>query len=118
MNKLILLFIGLYQTYISPYKGYRCAHGVYYQGDSCSGAIKKIIQRRGVVKGYKDIRSQFQRCHIAYEMIQDEKDKKRRKKDNACCDVIEIPFEVVRCIPKKWCKGPDLGDCDLPCDCS
>ena len=101
MRKVILLAIRFYQLYISPYKGYRCAHAVYYQGDSCSKAITKIIQRRGIWKGYQDIRNQFDRCSCAYQALSSKKKdkKRRRKKKDSKCDYIDIP-------------------CDLPCDCS
>ncbi|RDH45638.1 membrane protein insertion efficiency factor YidD [Zooshikella ganghwensis] len=77
LKSFLVLLIEIYQKYISPYKGYRCAHGVFYKGDSCSCAVRKVIQRRGLIRGYSDIRNQFARCSYAYERLEEEKDKKR-----------------------------------------
>ncbi len=111
-----------YQRVLSPRKGFRCAHSVYYHGDSCSDAVKKIIQRRGVIGGYDDIRAQFKRCTYAYQCIEKdqekekEKDKRRRRRCEPDCSCSAA--EALNCIPKKFCKGPDMDGCDLPCDCS
>lgn len=119
LKSFLVLLIEIYQKYISPYKGYRCGHGVFYKGDSCSCAVRKVIQRRGLIRGYSDIRNQFARCSYAYERLNEEKDKKRRKKDNWMADCLELPCNVIYCMPspKKWCKGSDVDGCDLPCDC-
>lgn len=38
--------ITLYQRWLSPHKGFRCAHAALYGGLFCSGAIARIIEQR------------------------------------------------------------------------
>ncbi|WP_240782748.1 membrane protein insertion efficiency factor YidD [Escherichia sp. E2661] len=59
MNKLLLLLIMLYQRHLSPRKGYRCAYSVLYQTQGCSGAVKEIIQQKGVIAGWGEDTSAF-----------------------------------------------------------
>jgi uncharacterized protein len=61
--------IELYQRHISPYKGYRCAHAVYYGGVSCSGAIKLSIATHGVVGALSMARWRFQDCRQAFNLL-------------------------------------------------
>jgi len=119
----VIAVIVFYQKYLSPYKGYSCAHAAYYRGDSCSTAISKIIRRQGLIAGWPAIKQQFTRCSHAYERyIEDDRKKKkpkRSKKQGRCeryCD--GLPCEIINCLPVKSCKGFDSDACDLPCDCS
>lgn len=119
-NTLPLLLIRGYQRFISPYKGFRCAHAVHFGGDSCSAAVMKIIRRRGVFAGRHDIRRQFQRCSVAYQQIsKDQKDKKRRKNDGKwwhSCD--PCPASCSFGEKKSSCADAmpcDMGGIDLPC---
>jgi len=70
MRLIAIWGINLYQKYISPYKGYRCAYGVYHQNGTCSSIIKLHIQRHGVVKAYPMIINQFKACKDAYIVLQ------------------------------------------------
>lgn len=69
MSHSVQYLIQFYQKYISPYKGFRCAHGAYYGGDSCSGAVSKIIRRKGLINGFQAIKNQFSRCSHAYSKL-------------------------------------------------
>ncbi|MEN8446983.1 MAG: membrane protein insertion efficiency factor YidD [Cyanobacteria bacterium J06555_13] len=51
-----------YQKYLSPYKGYHCAHRVLHGGDSCSQYIKTQIEDVGVFKATPLAFSRFQAC--------------------------------------------------------
>lgn len=54
--------IELYQRYISPYKGYRCAYGVHVGGPSCSEYGKRAISDNGVMVGTVLLFRRFQEC--------------------------------------------------------
>lgn len=121
MNKIIIALIVFYQKYISPYKRFRCAYAALHHGDSCSRAIRKIVEVDGIIGGRKSIKRQFFLCSLAYDTLQEEKNngedknKKRRCMDRCDAD----PCQAINCIPQKWCKGDGVdGGCDLPCDCS
>jgi putative component of membrane protein insertase Oxa1/YidC/SpoIIIJ protein YidD len=120
MNRAIIALIVFYQKYISPYKGFRCAYAALNHGDSCSRAIRKIIEVDGIVGGWKRIKSQFFMCSLAYDTLLEEKNNDEAKKKKRCMDRCDVdPCQALNCIPEKWCKGDGAdGGCDLPCDCS
>jgi putative component of membrane protein insertase Oxa1/YidC/SpoIIIJ protein YidD len=57
--------IGGYQRYLSPYKGYHCAHAALYGGLSCSEYGKQAIQANGLASGLLLLRERFRACHQA-----------------------------------------------------
>jgi hypothetical protein len=110
MNKFIIGLISLYQRYLSPYKGFLCAHAYWYQGDSCSVAVKTIIVEQGIIQGYTDIRHRFKAYRYAYEeILRDDKRKEeqRRKDREYVCDRCKHSCDIGSCVP-------DI----MPCDCS
>ncbi|WP_228061460.1 membrane protein insertion efficiency factor YidD [[Phormidium] sp. LEGE 05292] len=40
--------ISGYQKYLSPHKGFSCAHRILYGGESCSAYIKRIVAQKGL----------------------------------------------------------------------
>ncbi|NOQ34418.1 MAG: membrane protein insertion efficiency factor YidD [Methylococcaceae bacterium] len=116
MKYIAVFFISIYQKYISPYKGFRCAYASVYGGDSCSQAVKQIFISEGCIKGFYSSRSRFRDCRKANE----ERKKRWRDKKGDC---IELGCETAEgCIPDKngdsICGGCDMPSCDVPCDCS
>jgi putative component of membrane protein insertase Oxa1/YidC/SpoIIIJ protein YidD len=57
-----VLSIQFYQKFISPYKGFSCAHRVATKEISCSGYGKKVINRFGIIKGYLLLNRRFYDC--------------------------------------------------------
>lgn len=131
MDKLALLLISIYQQYLSPYKGYRCAYAVLHDKQSCSHAIKVIIHHKGLITGFSDIRQQFNQCSLAYQQIENNKDieddndsdnrnhkhKSDRKPDNTRIDDCAEPILNIGYDACDHCHLPELNcDCS-PCDC-
>ncbi|MDB9514906.1 membrane protein insertion efficiency factor YidD [Kamptonema animale CS-326] len=58
-----------YQKYISPKKGFSCAHRVLYGGESCSQYIKGAIAQRGLSQGLKAARHRFAACKNANKIL-------------------------------------------------
>jgi len=121
MRILALVAITIYKKYISPFKGFRCAYGVLYDGNSCSTEIYKIISEHGIFKGFPLAKNQLNQCSTAYRKLSSGKEdntdesvkkKKPKKKEesNSWCD---FPCQ---CGGGKG--GGDGADCDLPFDCS
>jgi uncharacterized protein len=116
----VIFLIGLYQRYLSPYKGFRCAHAAYHGGPSCSHAIKSIVHELGVFAALPRIRLRFIECRAAYARLSSEADKyrkpenegrkPRRRKSGSCSG--EAADGAVDCA----CDA--IGDraCDAPCD--
>ncbi len=64
------LSIGGYQKYLSPYKGFGCAHRVLHRGRSCSEYTKCAILERGVVAAMPLMLERFRACKVANERLQ------------------------------------------------
>ncbi|WP_167682211.1 membrane protein insertion efficiency factor YidD [Parasedimentitalea denitrificans] len=70
LSSFSLLGIRAYQSWISPYKGYRCAYSILHGGTGCSGFAKQEIQRNGIKCAMPKIRSRFADCRLALETLQ------------------------------------------------
>jgi len=80
MRHFFIFLITLYQRYISPYKGFRCAYAACHDSKSCSAIIKNIIVEHGLLAGWPLIKQQFNNCHLAYQALETEQDKQEREK--------------------------------------
>ena len=106
--------IGVYQRYISPYKGFRCAHHAHTGQRSCSAYARGVVKRLGAFALIEAMPRQFDRCKAAYAAILEarantnsEDDKKNNRWYDSCdCGASDIPFNI-------FGKG---NHCDLPCD--
>jgi putative component of membrane protein insertase Oxa1/YidC/SpoIIIJ protein YidD len=89
MRRLALSLIHAYQRWISPHKGFACAHRVHLGGPSCSTVGARLIRRFGLRKGLPVLRLRLQRCG-----------------------------DVHRLHHPRWTRplAAQRGDCDLPCD--
>ena len=61
--------IAFYQRYLSPRKGYRCAHARLHGGDGCSGFAREAIAQLGVSAAIAPIRARFAMCKLAGQML-------------------------------------------------
>jgi putative component of membrane protein insertase Oxa1/YidC/SpoIIIJ protein YidD len=61
--------IGLYQRFLSPYKGYQCAYRVCYGGSSYSEYGRQVISDRGLVAGTVLLWHRFADCGQAAARI-------------------------------------------------
>ncbi|GAA4333392.1 hypothetical protein GCM10023165_08500 [Variovorax defluvii] len=77
--------IGVYQRWISPRKGYACAHRVHHGDVSCSEFAKQAIAAAGLFSALPSIRHRFIECREAYGAIQygSSKDGPEGSKDRA-----------------------------------
>jgi putative component of membrane protein insertase Oxa1/YidC/SpoIIIJ protein YidD len=57
-----LTAIDCYQRYVSPYKGYRCAHRGVWGGRSCSQYAQRAIARAGLWRGLLLLRRRLHAC--------------------------------------------------------
>jgi len=93
--------IGVYQKYISPYKGFRCAHRVYCCGSSCSEFAQQAIRDNGLLNAIPKIRRRFCECREAYVALQrfqvgaestdDKKPSPLTKQGDCCVNVCTLP---------------------------
>lgn len=131
MKAVILFSIDLYKRYLSPYKGFSCAHAWVHGGDSCSTHIRTIVAEEGIWHGYRKIRQRFRACRAAYLSISDaERDKRKKRKQSSdrdcqcnscdCNPCFEFSLPTKKDCPIDLPDLPcDSGPCDVgPCDCS
>lgn len=66
MKKVVLAGIVFYRRFVSPYKGFSCAHCAYTGGATCSAYGHRVIARYGVFTGLQLLRRRLQRCGDIY----------------------------------------------------
>lgn len=69
VRQIAVASISGYQKYISPKKGFSCAHRVLYGGESCSQYIKRAIAQRGLSQGIKAAGHRFAACKNANKIL-------------------------------------------------
>src|SRR3954470_6484782 len=119
--------IDLYQQYISPYKGFRCAHRVKHGRLSCSQFAKRLIAKVGLLRFGPILMRRFERCGDAARALKARaastrfihgkpREHERRKRDelaSACdgCDVVPDFDDLSACTPDVSVPGScDGGD--------
>lgn len=85
------LMITGYQKYLSPYKGFCCAHRVWHGGDSCSEFVRQTLLQEGVLASIPKTRLRFQECKVAAMALSDNSGNKnarrlRRQRRHKDCD--------------------------------
>jgi putative component of membrane protein insertase Oxa1/YidC/SpoIIIJ protein YidD len=110
--------IDLYRQYISPHKGFSCAHRVRHGRRSCSQFAKRLVEKVGLMRFAPLLLRRLKRCGEAARAMQEnrmrksavqaQRDADDRKRRSSRCD---------GCDPSPCDIGvPDVGGCDVP-DC-
>lgn len=110
-----------YQRYISPYKGFCCAHRVKHGGMSCSEYVKQALLHHGAWRSIPVIKKRFKECKMAASELNaqrhsgngDQNRDRRQERTSIleycdCCDLIDL-------IPSQGCSS--LGGADA-CSCT
>lgn len=117
--------IGFYQRYISPYKGFRCAHRVLHSESSCSAYAKVMVQRQGLREAIPAIRQRFRDCGEAARVLRLQSGSRaagpREGRERQSSWLGCVPDCSGACLPDLSggcdCGDIDLGGCDgLGCD--
>lgn len=96
-DALALAAIRLYQRRLSPRKGFRCAHAALHGGESCSGAVARIVRAKGVWRGRAHIAARFRACRSAHRALHAGSPLALgtagpRVRGVCCCGPLPIPF--------------------------
>ena len=129
MSPLACWLIGLYQKYLSPRKGFRCAYRVRHRRRaSCSQFARRAIERLGVLPGVRLLRRRFHKCHRAAEVLDYEtprrKEEEARRRESSWSPADCTPDSGSGCDVSGLADGCDLlgsaaGACDVgACDVS
>ena len=80
VSSLACWVIGLYQRYLSPYKGFRCAYRVRHKRRaSCSMFARRAIEQLGVLPGVMLLRRRFDKCGRAARALDYETPRAKEK---------------------------------------
>ena len=102
MKLLLLFLINIYQRWVSPNKGFTCAHRAYFGRSTCSAYGKRAVYKYGALTGVTLIFRRFKSCSVALKKLEkenpkDENPKKKRDEDIGKCLVLEGIGEVACC---------------------
>lgn len=78
VTKLLMALIYLYQKYLSPYKGFSCAHRLLHQRESCSSYVKKTLLEQDLTTAIKMSSRRFQECSQAYDILREQNNKHQK----------------------------------------
>lgn len=95
--------INGYQRYLSPHKGFSCAHRVLHGGESCSQHIKQAIATKGLLAAVQLSKQRFADCKTAKLTLEASKKSKRRRQENTY-DCVDIGLGCG--------ELPSIGDCE------
>jgi putative component of membrane protein insertase Oxa1/YidC/SpoIIIJ protein YidD len=104
-SSLVARLIEAYQRFISPYKGFCCAHRAVHGRDSCSQFAKRVAVKRGLLALFPLLRRRFTECGVAARVLDYESREARRrrktehakKKQKSSCDF--DPCSGMDCTP-------------------
>ena len=65
LGQLMVALIRGYQRFLSPYKGYACAHRVKFGGASCSEYGRQVFAAEGWQAGLAKLMARFRACRAA-----------------------------------------------------
>ncbi len=108
---LALLVIEGYQRFISPYKGYQCAHAPVHHGPSCSQYGKQVIAENGLVSGLVMLKGRFGECSAAAKALRSGNCDSRPRAE-ACGESDEDRGRREGKEAKEYCSGCAKGCCD------
>ena len=106
-----ILAISGYQRYVSPHKGYCCAHRALYGGPSCSQFGKRAIQDYGVIGGLILLRQRFEACHQAAVAIHGGQCQPMEPRAEECCESERDRGKREGKETREYCAGCVEGCC-------
>ena len=101
MNYLPRMAIRGYQKWISPYKGFRCAHHVVYADGSCSDYGLQCFEESPFFEAIQRIKDRFAACKVANQIYhletpeererrERELEKKKRQQNDDCSSMLMV----------------------------
>jgi putative component of membrane protein insertase Oxa1/YidC/SpoIIIJ protein YidD len=95
----LIAAINGYQKYMSPHKGYHCAHRIVNGGNSCSEEVKQLISEHGLLASMAQIRQRFHDCKAAASYLNENRTERGRKKCGTKADKACAAADAISCIP-------------------
>lgn len=105
---MIVTAIDAYQAWVSPYKGFRCAHNVLHGRGGCSGFGKRAFTRFPALMAWQLLQLRFAECRAAYGLLMSETpEERRRRRQEVASSYCDATLDGASC-----CDG--IGACDIP----
>ncbi len=108
LNRSVAIAITGYQKYISPYKGFCCAHRVKHGGMSCSEYVKQALLHHGIWPAIPVVKQRFQACKLAASALRAEsnahgreRSRSRRQEKNSILENCDCCVDL---IPSQSCS--------------
>lgn len=107
--------IGGYQRWISPHKGFTCAHNTVYRRGGCSGFGKRAFARFPFFLALAMLRVRLDECRAAAEIVRGGRNSERR---NEACDAFATGCNPSCGLAAMSCDPAVGADCigGLGCD--
>lgn len=67
---LAIASLDLYQTHISPRKGFACPHRLLHGGESCSDYVKRMVGEHSLISAIQTAPQRFRSCKGAAQTLQ------------------------------------------------
>lgn len=102
--------ITFYQTWISPHKGFVCAHRVLHRGESCSQYAKRTILEAGLWQAIPLIQERFEDCKVANEILKARRERQHNLQRWRCLPIEpQEPLPNPDALPDVEAVLPDLS---------
>lgn len=118
---LLLPAIRLYQRWLSPLKGFRCAYCAYTGRATCSNLGLRAIRRFGTWRGLAVLRRRLYLCGVAHRRYACVPKRVFRQYRGDCDLACDLPIDAScdwtgkdGCDITDACRFADCGSCDLP----
>lgn len=118
--RVALGMIDLYQRWVSPHKGWRCAHALHTGRRGCSALGARAIRRHGVWRGLGVLRRRFDACALSHEQLRLARAARLHPQAGVCdfdcgpvdgCDVAECACDATACFDhRKRCSRGSSAD--------
>ena len=111
-----------YQRYISPHKGFKCAHRVLHGGESCSGYVKRQIADYGLKAAFVKSQQRFKACKYANQILRSQIETPELPEENEETEIPNTKTAPIKTPQKSSLFNNDGINCidcaDLSCNCA
>lgn len=101
--------IAFYQLWISPHKGFVCAHRVLHRGESCSQYAKRTILEQGLWTAIPLMQERFEDCRVANEILKARRSRWERLQHRSMAIASGEPTPDPNTTPDTGVEIPDMA---------
>lgn len=113
-NSLALALIRFYRKWISPHKGFRCAHHAVHGQGTCSGYGLEVFSMHAFPEAWSRLMHRFRECGQAYKHVsasREEEERRRRGGGDLGSSLLATDISLEGCGDLLSCGGDGLDAC-------